>query len=164
MKIWRTLILNALPVKLILMKLVFLRANMWNWTSHDFFSVIRKYLKLEATGDLISYKGEVIGDYVLRASNTNNYPAWENFNGYYLFRKRSKWMVGPYLGSNVALVLINYDSKSNSPLSLTKRWKYYDFRIKTKGFHNVEKFKITAHYTGTWKIKYCSVNLQYFFW
>ena len=115
---------------------------------HTIFSVISKYLKLEATGNLISYRGGVIGDYVLRESNTNNYPAWENFNGYYLFRRRSKWMVGPYLGSNIALVLINYDSRSNSPLNLKGSWNYYDYRNETKGYHIVEDFKIAPYYSG----------------
>ena len=115
---------------------------------HIIFTVISKYLKLEATGNLISYNGGVIGDYVIRANNTNNYPAWQNLNGYYLFRRRSRWMVGPFLGSNVNLVLLNYDLKPSSPLHLRGLWKYYDFRVETKGYHNVENFQITAHYSG----------------
>ena len=113
-----------------------------------FIPVIKKYLKLEATGKLFSYKREVLGDYVLRASNTYNYPAWENSNGYYLFRlpgSSPKWMVGPYLGSNMDLALVNHAAKSNSPLNLTGNWQYYDYRTETLGYHNVENFKISSY-------------------
>ena len=139
--------------------------KMWHGNAILFIPDISKYLNLEATGNLTTYKGEVLGYYVLRASNTNNYPAWENSNGYYLFRRWSQWVVGPYLGSNISLVLINHDASSNSPFNLTGNWQYYDYRTETLGYHNVENFKISSYdVSGMWKVRYCFVNLHHFCW